>query len=196
MRNRRLPIPLTTRIRRAFMKRWLTLCAGLGLTGLALAAEPSKKTETIPESEQGEGVGLTIYNQDFVVVKERRLMDFKKGRSDIRFRDVAATIVPETVQFSALNQPDAARVVEQNYEFDVVSADKLLDKYIDRDLAVVTQDGQTIKGTLLSFDANQLILKTANGIDLVPRDRNVKDVQFSSLPGGLLTRPTLVWQLD
>jgi hypothetical protein len=178
------------------MKRWLTLCAGLGLTGLALAADPPKKTETIPESEQGEGVGLTIYNQDFVVVKERRLMELKQGRSGIRFRDVAATIVPETVQFSALSQPDAARVVEQNYEFDVVSADKLLDKYIDRDLAVVTQDGQTIKGTLLSFDANQLILKTANGIDLVPRDRNVKDVQFSSLPGGLLTRPTLVWQLD
>ena len=108
-------------------------------------------------------------------------MDFAKGRSDVRFRDVAATIVPETVQFSSLRQPDLAKIVEQNYEFDLVGADKLLDKYIDRDIGVVTQDGELLKGTLLSFDPNQLVLKTANGVDLLPRAGNVKDVQFSAL---------------
>jgi hypothetical protein len=178
------------------MKHWLVIYAGLGIAGLALAADPSTSAKTVPEAEQGEGVTLTIYNQDFVVVKERRRMDLKQGRSTVRFRDVAATIVPETVQFSTLPQTDAARVVEQNYEFDLVSADKLLDKYIDREIAVVMQDGQILKGRLLSFDPGQLVLKTAGGIDLVTRDRNVKDVQFSALPGGLLTRPTLVWQLD
>jgi hypothetical protein len=184
------------------MKRWLVIAAGLGLASLALAADapkkadPPKTAEVVPEAERGEGVTLTIYNQDFVMVKERRAIDLKQGRSALRFRDVAATIVPESVQFSTLHQPDAARVVEQNYEFDLVSADKLLAKYIDREIAVVMQDGQVIKGRLLSFDAGQLVLKTESGIDLVPRDRNVKDVQFSALPGGLLTRPTLVWQLD
>jgi hypothetical protein len=184
------------------MKRWLICCAGLVLTGLATAADPPKKgepperSEVIAEAEQGEGVTLTIYNQDFVVVKERRTMDLKQGRSRIRFRDVAASIVPETVQFSTLQHPDAAHVVEQNYEFDLVSVDKLLDKYIDREISVVLQDGQILKGQLLSFDPSQLLLKTGTGVDLVPRDRNVKDVQFSSLPGGLLTQPTLVWLLD
>lgn len=190
------------------MKRWLLVCAGIALASLALAADPPKveepakkadppkKPEVIPESEQGEGVSLTIYNQNFVVVKERRLMDLVKGRGTVRFKDVAATIIPESVQFSALKQPDAARVVEQNYAFDLVSADILLHKYIDRDIALVTRDGETLKGQLLSFDEGQLILKTANGIDLIPRHGNVKDVQFSALPGGLLTRPTLVWQLD
>jgi hypothetical protein len=184
------------------MKRWLAICAGVGLAGLAVGADPPKKAdspkpaEVIPEAEQGEGVTLTIYNQDFVVVKERRTLDLKQGRSSIRFRDVAATIVPETVQFATLRQADAARVVEQNYEFDLVNADKLLDKYIDRQIAIVMQDGQVLKGQLLSFDPGQLVLKTGTGIELVPRDQNIKDVQFSALPGGLLTRPTLVWQID
>ncbi len=184
------------------MKRWILLGAGLGLAGLALAADPPKPTEkptpkpVVAEADLGEGVTLTVYNQNFVVVKERRFMDLKQGRSLVRFRDVAATIEPDTVQFSALRQSDLARVVEQNYEFDLVSADKLLDKYIDREIGVVTQDGETVKGTLLSFDPNQLILKTKSGVDLLPRTGNVRDVQFSALPGGLLTRPTLVWNLD
>src|SRR3954454_24418952 len=118
------------------MKRWLLGCMGLGLTGLVLAAETPKKVEVVPEADQGEGVSLTVYNQDFVIVKERRLMDLKAGRSVLRFKDVAATIVPETVQFSALRRSDAARVVEQNYEFDLVNADKLLDRYLDRDISL------------------------------------------------------------
>lgn len=184
------------------MKRWLVIGAGVGLAGLTLAADPPRPAEkptpapAVAEADRGEGVSLTVYNQNFVVVKERRLMDLKQGRSLVRFRDVAATIEPDTVQFSPLRQADLARVVEQNYEFDLVSADKLLDKYIDRDVGVVTQDGEEIKGTLLSFDATQLVLKTSKGIDLLPRAGNIKDVQFSALPGGLLTRPTLVWQLD
>ncbi len=182
------------------MKRWLIVAGGVGLAGLTLAADPPRKPVEQPpavaEAERGEGVSLTVYNQNFVVVKERRLMDLRRGRSTVRFPDVAATVEPDTVQFTALRQADLARVVEQNYEFDLVTADKLLDRYIDRDIGVVTQDGELLKGTLLSFDANQLVLKTPKGVDLLPRAGNVKDVQFSALPGGLLTRPTLVWQLD
>jgi hypothetical protein len=178
------------------MNRWLLVFAGLAVTGLGLAAEPPKPPPVVPEEEQGEGVSLTIYNQDFVVVKERRLMDLQKGRSVVRFRDVAATILPETVQFAPLRKPGSARVVEQNYEFDLVGADKLLQKYIDHDITLVTRDGAELRGQLLSFDEQQLILRTGNGIDLLPRAGNIKDVQFSALPGGLLTKPTLVWQLD
>src|SRR5262245_33191026 len=173
------------------MQRWL-FAGALALTvGLAPAADGPK-----PEAEQGEGVSLTVYNQNFVVVKERRLMDLQKGRSAVRFRDVAASIIPETVQFTPLRRPGVARVAEQNYEFDLVSADKLLGKYVDHDLGVVTRDGDTLRGRLLSYDDQTRGLKTESGVDAVPRYGNVKDVQFSTLPGGLLTRPTLVWQLD
>jgi hypothetical protein len=184
------------------MRPWLLLCAGLAGTGLGLAADPPKPAGPPPpatvvaEADQGEGVSLTIYNQNFVVVKERRRMDLPRGRSAVRFRDVAATIVPETVQFAALEHPGVARVIEQNYEFDLVGADKLLQKYVDHDITLLTRDGDELRGRLLSFDDQQLVLQGSAGIDLVPRAGNVRDVQFSKLPGGLLTRPTLVWQLD
>jgi hypothetical protein len=177
------------------MKAWLVVAAAVAGAGYAFATDPPRPP-AVAEVDQGEGVSLTIYNQNFVVVKERRHMDLAKGRSAVRFRDVAATIVPETVQFAPLEHPGAARVVEQNYEFDLVGADKLLEKYIDRDITLVTRDGSEMHGRLLSFDAQQLVVQSEAGIDLVPRASNVRDVQFSTLPGGLLTRPTLVWQLD
>ena len=139
--------------------RMLCLLPALLLAGAVAAGPPDagKKPKVVPEAEQGEGVSLTVYNQNFVVVRERRLMDLKQGRASVRFREVAATIVPETVQFAVLKKPDSARVVEQSYEFDLVSAAKLLDKYIDRDIAIVTRDGSTLKGRLLSFDNSQLV---------------------------------------
>src|SRR6266545_1108735 len=143
------------------MSRWLFVWAALAAAGLAWAADPPKPPPAVPEAEQGEGVSLTIYNQNFVVVKERRLMNLAKGRSAVRFRDVAATIVPETVQFAPLRLPDLARVVEQNYEFDLIGADKLLQKYIDREVTLVTRDGAELRGMLLSFDEQQLVLRTA-----------------------------------
>src|SRR6516165_7803223 len=102
------------------MYRWFMICAAVGLGGLALAADPPPpagpaktaepaRKEAVPEADQGEGVSLTVYNQDFVVVKDRRKVDLTKGRAALRFRDVAATIVPETVQFATLRQPDLAR---------------------------------------------------------------------------------------
>jgi len=147
------------------------------------------------EAESGPGVALTVYNQGFAIVKERRPMDLPAGTSIVRFPDVAATIVPESVQFSSLRPAGDAQVLEQNYEFDLLSADRLLAKYVDRQIGVVTRDGGLTEGTLLASDGAQLILSGPGGIDLVPRGKNVKDVRFSSLPGGLLTRPTLVWKV-
>src|SRR5262245_24475726 len=105
------------------MRTWVCVWAGLLLTGVGVAGPPQEGQKVVPEADQGEGVSLTVYNQNFVVVRERRLMYLAQGKSSVRFKDVAATIVPETVQFSALKRPGDARVVEQSYEFDLVSAD-------------------------------------------------------------------------
>lgn len=145
------------------------------------------------EAESGVGVGLTVYNQDFAIVREHRIMPLAAGRSEVKFKDVAATIVPETVSFRSLKPAGDAVVLEQNYEFDLVNASKLLDKYIDKPISIVTRDGYVLEGKLMSFDEGQIVLDGKDGIQLVPRGRNVKDIRFSELPGGLLTRPTLVW---
>jgi hypothetical protein len=144
-----------------------------------------------------EGVALTIYNQNFGVVRERRKVNVEEKVGTIRFTDVASQIDGTTVQFKSLTDPDAA-VLEQNYEYDLVSADKLLQKYIDKQIEVLTKDGSRYSGTLLSFDGNQLVIRQADekaGIVMVQRGDNVKDIQFGALPEGLITKPTLVWKL-
>ena len=151
----------------------------------ALAAAPA------PE----EGVSLTVYNQNFGVVKEVRSLALDGKTATVQFRDVAKLIDPTSVHFKSLTDPAGTVVLEQNYEFDLVSADKLLDKYIDKKIAVVTKQGQKYDGTLLSFDAQQLVLQGAKELFMVQRPDNVQNIEFGTLPEGLLTRPTLVWKV-
>jgi hypothetical protein len=144
-----------------------------------------------------EGVALTIYNQNFGVVRERRKVNVAEKIGMVRFFDVASQIDGTSVQFKSLTDPDA-EVLEQNYEYDLVSADKLLEKYIDKQIEVLTKDGSHYLGTLQSFDGNQLVIRQAGekaGIVMVQRGDNVKDIQFGALPEGLITKPTLVWKL-
>ena len=144
-----------------------------------------------------EGVALTIYNQNFGVVRERRNVNIAEKLGTIRFTDVAAQIDGTSVSFKSLTDPDAT-VLEQNYEYDLVSADKLLQKYIDKPITVLTKDGSRYSGNLLSFDANQLVIRQygeKGDLAMVQRGDNVKDVEFSALPEGLITKPTLVWKL-
>jgi hypothetical protein len=144
-----------------------------------------------------EGVALTIYNQNFGVVRERRKVNLTEKLGTIRFTDVAAQIDGTSVSFKSLTDPGAT-VLEQNYEYDLVSADKLLQKYIDKPITVLTKDGSRYSGNLLSFDGNQLVIRQygeKGDLAMVQRGDNVKDIQFSALPDGLITKPTLVWKL-
>ncbi len=152
---------------------------------------------TAAATTDSEGVALTIYNQNFGVVREKRNVDVKEKVGTIQFTDVASQIDGTSVQFKSLTDPDAT-VLEQNYEYDLVSADKLLEKYIDKQIAVLTKDGSRYSGSLQSFDANQLVIRQEGEkaeIVMVQRGDNVKDIQFGALPEGLITKPTLVWKL-
>ncbi|MGB8221127.1 MAG: hypothetical protein WCF10_01010, partial [Polyangiales bacterium] len=145
-------------------------------------------------AEDAEGVALTIYNQHFGVVREKRAVDLTQKVGTIRFTGVAAQIDGTSVQFKSITQPGTT-VLEQNYEYDLVSADKLLDKHIDRSIAVLTKDGSRYTGTLLSFDPAQLVLRQDDQVVMIQRGDNVKDIQLGALPDGLITKPTLVWKL-
>ena len=142
-----------------------------------------------------EGVALTVYNQNFAVVKDVRILKLDGKAATVQFRDVAKLIDPTSVNFKSLTDPEGTVVIEQNYEFDLVSADKLLDKYIDKEISVITKQGQKYTGTLMSFDAGQLVVRNDKGLYMVQRPDNVQNVEFGALPEGLLTRPTLVWKV-
>ncbi len=167
----------------------ISVVTGLLVVTTGFAAEKVEKAE--------EGVALTIYNQNFGVVREKRKVDVKEKEGTIRFADVASQIDGTSVQFKSWTDPDAT-ILEQNYEYDLVSADKLLQKYIDKQIAVLTKDGSRYSGNLLSFDPNQLVIRQygeKGDLVMVQRGDNVKDIQFGSLPEGLITKPTLVWKL-
>src|SRR5271154_187239 len=172
----------------------MRLCS---LTMISLTFALAAAAAFAAPEKQEEGIALTIYNQNFGVVREKRNVDVKEKTGPIRFDDVASQIDGTSVQFKSLTDPNAT-VLEQNYEYDLVSADKLLEKYIDKQLEVLTKDGSRYSGTLLSFDGNQLVIRQADekaGIVMVQRGDNVKDIQFGALPEGLITKPTLVWKL-
>jgi len=143
------------------------------------------------------GVNLTVYNQNFAVVKDRRMMDIPRGIGIVKFTDVASTIDATSVHFTSLTDPKAS-VLEQNYEFDLVNANKLLEKYIDKKVTIHTKDEKIHEGFLMSFDSRQIVVaedREKGPIHMVERGDNIKKILFSELPEGLLTRPTLVWEI-
>lgn len=134
----------------------------------------------------------------FGVVRDVRSIDFKQGTSTLSFTDVAQFIDPTTVSFTDLTAPDATSVLEQQFLFDLVSPEKLLEKYIDQTITVRLPMGdgpvETVTGKLLSSNQGQLVLQTNNGLRMF--SRGLGQVQLGEVPGGLITRPTLEWLIS
>lgn len=131
----------------------------------------------------------------YAVIRQSRPLDFASGDSQVRFSDVAALLDPTTVLFKSLSDPDGTKVAEQDYRFDLVSQQKLLEKYIDRTVTVEMRDGgkvDSVSGTLLAAE-NGLTLKLADGT--IRTINNYSSVTYPDLPGGLITKPTLVWRI-
>jgi len=132
----------------------------------------------------------------YAVVKQERELELQRGRADLRFVDVAALIDPTTVSFESLTDPEGTKVLEQNYQFDLVSQQKLVERYLDREITVEQVQGdhvETFTGRLLSA-AGGLILEDDRG--RIRALQGWSAIQFPELPGGLITRPTLVWDLQ
>ncbi|MDZ7401958.1 MAG: DUF4139 domain-containing protein [candidate division KSB1 bacterium] len=144
---------------------------------------------------QSRRLAVTVYNNDLAVVKDVREIELQKGRSELKFQDVAASIDPTSVHFKSLTAPDKVAIVEQNYEYDLIHTDKILQKYIDRKIRIDLKEG-IFHGTLLSYDGGNVIVKTdADTVKLISRS-NILNIDFPKLPEGLITRPTLVWIID
>ncbi len=143
-------------------------------------------------SEQKERTELTIYNQNFALVKEIRSLFLKAGVNLVEYRDVAAKIDPTSVFFNDVQYPDTI-VLEQNYEYDLVSRAKMLEKYLDKQITVIDMEGDTPKeytGILLSHN-DGILLQTSEGVVSV----NPEKVIFPKMPENLWIKPTLVWKL-
>jgi hypothetical protein len=134
------------------------------------------------------------------VVREVRPVELQQGVNHLRFTDVAGGIDPTTVSFRSLTAPDTTAVVEQNYEYDLVSAEKLMEKSVGKRIVVKRQAGdgeEAVEGFLLSvgdtYGRGGPVLLTDGGIRLI---QGVQDVALAGDTSGLVTKPTLVWTVS
>jgi hypothetical protein len=142
-------------------------------------------------SQEQKSVAVTVYNGNLGVIKDYRSINVSKGISEIQITDVAQHIDPTSVHIK-LN----GDVLEQNYQYDLVSLDKILLKYIDKNIQLIGENSEFIEGTLLSAFAGQIVIrKNDGGLVMLP---NVSKYRYSvgSLPEGLITKPTLVWKIN
>ncbi len=165
------------------------LLLAVGVSG-AIGAAPAPVST--PAVAQSAGPELAVYNQGVALVKDTRALDLTAGTQSVTVTDVAGQLDPTSVHFQSLTDPAGTTVLEQNFEYDLVGADKLLEKYLDEQIQVITNDGTTYAGTLLS-GAGDIILRDGDGQVVVVRRDQIRDFTFPALPEGLITRPSLVW---
>jgi len=181
--------------------KWLTLLIFLMLgVFMANAQDKPAPTSTAPAprkstmAEQSQ-VALTVYNSNIALVKEHRDIDLASGENTLQFTDVAAQIIPTTVHVKSLSDAQALHVLEQNYEYDLLSPEKLLEKYIGKEVKIFDKNYYTGKdevatATLLSTN-NGLVYQINNEIHINPPGR----VILPQVPENLMAKPTLVWLL-
>jgi hypothetical protein len=145
------------------------------------------------------GLSLTVYNSDLALVRDVRQLRLPRGAFDLQFMDIAATVNPATVHFRSLTEPGAVSVLEQNYEYDLLEPEKLLHKYVGRDVTLIrsrddngTSREEPVTARLLSYNGAPV---WRIGNDIVT-GLHADHIRFPELPANLYTKPTLIWTLD
>jgi hypothetical protein len=169
--------------------RTLALAAVVLASRLAWADEFPDSTAANRSS-----VAVTVYNVDLALVRETRLLDIDRaGEATMRFMDVPSAINPRTVHLKPLTGAGLT-VLEQNYEYDLLSPEKLLEKYVGKEVEIVEQADD-----LTTRTSKAVLLSTVNGPVYRVGDRIVLGQQgrvtLPDLPKDLVARPTLVWTL-
>ncbi len=141
-------------------------------------------------------VAITVYNQNLALVKEGRTLDFQKGVNKMNLTDVAAFIDPTSVHFKLKSGGDNIQLLEQNYQYDLVSSEKILQKYLGNDIDVIMKNGDVLTGKYLSSSSDYLVLQLPDGAIRLINDKELLSVTAPKLPEGLIIVPTLEWLLS
>jgi hypothetical protein len=197
------------------MSRWVTAGAMIAVTGAAALVptyHAGGKTEsqeraavksTVPvqatsENDQSD-LALAVYNSNIALVRDVRQLQLPSGTFRLKFMDIAATVNPATVHFRSVTEPEKVGVLEQNYEYDLLEPNKLLNKYVGKEVTLVrsymdngTTKREEIKATLLANN-NGPVWKIGN--DIVTGVYG-ESYRFPEVPANLYDRPTLLMSLE
>src|SRR5215468_9685824 len=195
--------------------RWMAATAAVALAGAAAfvpSYEAEKKTAAQEKSSVQSGssdqsttlndqtdLSVAVYNSNIALVRDVRQLQLPSGSFRLKFMDIAATVNPATVHFRSLTEPDKLGVVEQNYEYDLLEPNKLLNKYVGKEVTLVrsymdngTTKREEIKATLLANN-NGPVWKIGN--DIVTGLFG-ESYRFPEVPPNLYDRPTLLMSLE
>ena len=144
-------------------------------------------------------LAVTVYNSNIALVRDVRQVVLPNGILDLRFLDIAATVNPATVHFRSLSEPARLGILEQNYQFDLLDPQRLLKKYIGRDVTLVrtrmdngTSRQEEVTARLLAFNEAP-VWKIG---DEIVTGMHAEQYRFAEIPENLHSRPTLVWKVD
>jgi hypothetical protein len=170
----------------------LVSCGGAPPPVARPAGPTVERKSTVAERRD---VSITVYNGDFGLVREVRTLDLGTGRVSLEFRDVSSQIEPQTVHVKTSGDENL-RVLEQNYRYDLLSPEKLLEKYEGKKIKVYRYNKETGKDEELEAEVlstrNGTLLKMGNDITFGFPGR----LAFPEVPKNLICRPSLVWLLD
>ena len=165
----------------------------LSLPGVAAAqSAPEPATDPTARTAQGD-VAVTIYNNDLALIQDTRQLALPRGRSSQEFADVSAAIRPETVTLTAAG----TSIVEQNFDYDLLSPEKLMDKAVGQTVTLVRPDpkgGEIRESARILANNDGTVVQIGSRIEIL--DRYGGRVVFPSLPPNLRARPTLSVTLD
>ncbi len=154
---------------------------------------------------------LTVYNQGFALVKEQRSLSLQRGVQTVSIEDVAALIETNSVGIRSLSAPGSFSVLEQNYQYDLISPNAILNKAVGQKIVFnrVLPDGsrERLEGVLLSSptavvgNASGGGRTTWNGMVIQANDGRIilnpsGEIEVSSIPDGLISKPTLQWLIE
>jgi hypothetical protein len=169
-----------------------------GRSGEPAPAQAAGAQATTTQSDQTD-LSITVYNSDLALVRDVRDVRLPSGVFPLKFMDIAASVNPATVHFRSLSDAGRLAVLEQNYEYDLLEPQKLLAKYVGREITLErartvngSTDWEDVKATLIA-DNNGPIWKIGNEI---VTGYPAGTFRFPELPGNLYDRPTLLWTLD
>jgi hypothetical protein len=170
-------------------KKILAGVLAAGCVTAACATPPGERLTTRADQRE---VAVTIYNDDLALVKDSRKVRLDKERNQLAWREVSARMRPETALLRNASNPLGFRLIEQNFDFDLLTPQKLLEKYVGKEVTVISVNPATgvekrEAATVLATN-NGTVLRFADRIETGMPGR----LAFSGVPDTLRDRPTLV----
>ncbi|MBN2600868.1 MAG: DUF4139 domain-containing protein [Candidatus Marinimicrobia bacterium] len=139
---------------------------------------------------------VTIYNTNLGLVYQEKEIDLVKGRNILKIEGVSRQVQPATVKLKFPKIGGQYQVQEQNFLYDLVSTSKVFSKYIGEKIELRLESGETISGTLMKQESDRVILSLPNDAVRILNEDKIVDYKFPALPGGLILKPTLEWNVQ